>query len=276
VIAGVVGLALVLALTAIFWRRANENVTSTKDASATTPAVPADLPTRPAAAPAAAGVPATTPVPKRVDPLVERQLDRVAEPQREALARSSPPSLPEPATANVAPPPAPAPDAPVPRIEAAPVAEPAAIPAPAVPAAAPPDTAVTPAPVVVPPPTGVALEQERAGIMRALNRYQDAYRERSVKALQSIYPSIPREARQKLDRTFKECRAYDVSLLNPQLALGADDPTSATVTTRSTYTCQPRSAQGAEAVSGQEVFLLRKYGDAWLVDRAMLDTTVRR
>ena len=73
-----------------------------------------------------------------------------------------------------------------------------------------------------------ALDAERSGIMRALARYQDAYRERSVKLLRDIYPSLPRETGQKLDRSFDDCRAYEVTFLNPQVALAPDDPTSAT------------------------------------------------
>ena len=47
-----------------------------------------------------------------------------------------------------------------------------------------------------------------------------------------------------------------------------DDPSSATVTVRTTYTCQPKGAQGAQQASIQEVFLLRKLADAWLIESA--------
>jgi hypothetical protein len=81
---------------------------------------------------------------------------------------------------------------------------------------------------------------------------------------------------QSLNRAFtRDCRAYDFSYLNPRFALTADDPTSATVTAQTSYTCQPRSGKAAEGVSGQEVFLLRKTGDTWLIDRAILDPRAR-
>ena len=112
--------------------------------------------------------------------------------------------------------------------------------------------------------------------MRALTRYQDAYRERSVKLLRDVYPSLPRETGQRLDRSFNDCRAYEVSFLNPQVALAPDDPTSATVNVRSTYTCQPRSRQPAQPASVQDVFLLRKLGDAWLIENAGVMDTGRR
>jgi hypothetical protein len=130
------------------------------------------------------------------------------------------------------------------------------------------------APVAAAPPT--ALDTERSGIMRALTRYQDAYRERSVKLLRDVYPSLPRETGQRLDRSFNDCRAFDVSFLNPQVALAPDDPTSATVNVRSTYTCQPKSRQPAQPASVQDVFLLRKLGDAWLIENAGVMDTGRR
>jgi hypothetical protein len=121
------------------------------------------------------------------------------------------------------------------------------------------------------------LDTERAGIMRALNRYQDAYREMSVKALQAVYPSLPRETGQQLDRAFRrDCRSYDLTFGNMQVALAADDPTSATVNVRSTYTCQPKSAQAAQPQTVQDIFLLRKVGGEWLIDSAGTTDTNRR
>jgi hypothetical protein len=186
--------------------------------------------------------------------------------EREALAAAVVPSPQPPVvtTANV--PPA-VPERVLPASPASPP-PPAAVPAPpaAAPAAAP--------PVAVAAPT--VLDTERSGIMRALTRYQDAYRERSVKLLRDVYPSLPRETGQKLDRSFNDCRAFEVSFLNPQVALAPDDPTSATVNVRSTYTCQPKSRQPAQPASVQDVFLLRKLGDAWLIENAGVMDTGRR
>lgn len=131
-----------------------------------------------------------------------------------------------------------------------------------------------PAPATPPP---AAIDVERPGILRALNRYQEAYRGRSVKDLQAVYPSLPRETGQRLDRQFRDCRDYDVTFGNMQLSFSPDDPTSATVTVRTTYTCQPRTGQGAQPQSVQDVFLLRKVGGEWLIDNAgMMDTAKRR
>ena len=154
----------------------------------------------------------------------------------------------------------------------------AATPAAAPPAVAPdvstpPLAATPPHPVVVPGP----LDRERPGILQALNRYQSAYRERSVKSLVSVYPSLPRETRQALDRAFsRDCRDYDVTFGNMQLAVDADDPTYATVTVRTVYTCQPKTAQAARPEAVQELFVLRKLGDGWLIDSAGTMDTARR
>jgi serine/threonine-protein kinase len=131
----------------------------------------------------------------------------------------------------------------------------------AAPAAAAPIAA---APVATPP---APLERERPGILQALSRYQSAYRERNVKSLVAVYPGLPREARQALERAFgKDCRDYDVTFGNLQLALNEEDPTYATVTVRSVYTCQPKTAQAAQPQAVQDVFVLRKIGDGWLID----------
>jgi hypothetical protein len=149
--------------------------------------------------------------------------------------------------------PAPAPPAPVAAPSPAAAAEPPR---------ATPDAAVASV-VAAPSP----LDRERPGILQALNRYQSAYRERNVKSLMAVYPSLPRESRQALERAFsRDCRDYDVTFGNIQLALNADDPTYATVTVRSIYTCQPKTAQAAQPQSVQDVFVMRKLGEAWLID----------
>jgi serine/threonine-protein kinase len=168
-----------------------------------------------------------------------------------------------------------------PPAEAAPVSAPSNAtpppPAPSTPprvAAAGPAEKPDPAPAAAPP---AAIEVERSGILRALTRYQDAYRGRSVKDLQTVYPSLPRETGQRLDRQFRDCRDYDVTFGNMQLSFSPDDPTSATVTVRTTYTCQPRTGQSAQPQAVQDIFLLRKVAGEWLIDSAgMMDTAKRR
>jgi hypothetical protein len=185
---------------------------------------------------------------------------------RAASASSNRPSSPEPVN-----PPAPSIASSEPTVRPAPNIPPTV---PAVsPAAAPPVISAAPAaPVVTAPPS--AEDREGPGILQALTRYQSAHHERSVKSLLDVYPSLPRERRQALERSFtRDCRDYDVALGNPQLAMNKNDPTFATVTARATYTCQPKTAQPAQSQSFQEVFMLRKLGDRWLIESSATDTT---
>ena len=133
--------------------------------------------------------------------------------EKEALSAASPTvRSPEPVTIANAP--APTPDSaptPAPVAAAPPAAPPPPVASPAVPAA--------PSPAS-PSPATLAFDAERPGIMGALGRYQEAYRQRSVELLRKVYPSLPRETGQRLDRSFNNCLAYDVTFLSPTVALG--------------------------------------------------------
>jgi predicted Ser/Thr protein kinase len=242
--------------------------------AAATPIVALPPPPAPAVRPSRESVAPSPTIATR--PAAETQAPRPGGP------RSTPPIIPAVAARDRAPVersvaerpslPAAVPDMPV-VTQPDPAAPPAAV-APAVPLtadaphataiAAGPVAALTAPPVAEPP---APLERERPGILQTLNRYQSAYRERNVKSLVAVYPSLPRESRQALERAFsKDCRDYDVTFGNLQLALNAEDPTYATVTVRSVYTCQPKTAQPAQPQAIQDVFVLRKLGEGWLID----------
>ena len=235
----------------VLWRPAPES----RPPAAATVALPSPEPAPEVVAEPAAPPPrktAVVPAPAALPP------SRPVPPTRVVEAPTDPAPMP-----SVVATPAPAPDPPPP--VPVPVAEPpivAAAPNVAEPAPAPP-----PAPAAVVPPS--PLERERPGILQALNRYQSAYRERNVRSLASVYPGLPRESRQALERAFnRDCRDYDVTFGNMQLALNAEDPTYATVTVRTVYTCQPKTAQAAQPQAVQELFVLRKLGEGWLIDSA--------
>jgi serine/threonine-protein kinase len=229
----------------------------------------------PASPPAATVVPAPVAAPVRA-PVASPPVVNTPVAERETLrpgaTASAPPIVPaatapnrsaaERAPVEVPPPPA-ASSVVAPVAPPAPVA-PIATPQPTVEPEAPRVNATAAAPVAAPP---APLERERPGILQTLTRYQDAYRERNVKSLVAVYPGLPRESRQALERAFgRDCRDYDVTFGNLQLALNAEDPTYATVTVRSVYTCQPKTAQAAQPQAVQDVFVLRKLGDGWLID----------
>ena len=109
---------------------------------------------------------------------------------------------------------------------------------------------------------------ERPGIMRALQRYQDAHSSRSVTRLREVYPNLPPETRQRLEQQFRNCRAYDLIIDDdPAVALGPTDPTTATVTTRTTNVCLAPTNPIADQGTVQAVFSLRKTAGVWLIER---------
>ena len=169
-------------------------------------------------------------------------------------AATPPPTIPAP-TPEPGPPPA--------RVE---TATPARSEAPAV-AAAP-----------SPPPAAVAsaVDREGPGILRALKRYEDAYEKMNVEAIGEIYTGLLRETSQDLKRQFQNCRAYDVTFANTDVTIG-NDPTAATVSVRTTYTCTPKSRQEPLAYTSSEVFKLRKVRSEWFIEeRGSLDSGTRR
>ena len=99
-----------------------------------------------------------------------------------------------------------------------------------------------------------------------LNRYRFAYRERDVDSIKKVYPSLPREEGQRLDKNFRNCSSVDVSFADVQASPLAQDATTALVTARSTYICQPKVRAPALEQSQDDVFRLRKVNDVWLIE----------
>ena len=141
----------------------------------------------------------------------------------------------------------------------------------------PPAVAASPSAPPATAPRPSAIDSERGGIVRALTRYQDAYRERSVAAIEKIYPNIGRETRQQLEKQFKDCRSFDLTFGNLGVSLATDDPTAATVNVRTNYQCQPRTGQKPLSYEQQDVFQLRKVSGEWLIERTgAMDSGRRR
>ena len=91
-----------------------------------------------------------------------------------------------------------------------------------------------------------------------------------------VYPSLQREAHQKIEASFKTCRAYDVTFSEDQVLI---DPTNASVaqmTLHGTYTCRVRTGQPPQVAESRDVFMLRKTGDIWIIERTgtITDATV--
>ncbi len=150
-----------------------------------------------------------------------------------------------------------------------------ASPSPVLEAPVPPRTetaAASPIPSPAATPGAGTLAGERPGIIRALDRYRDAFSARSLTALRAVYPSLPQATSQRLDRQFRGCRAYDVSFGNNMtVTLAENDPTMATVTVQTTYLCQPATIPVPEQRTVRDVFSLRREGGEWLIV-SMADT----
>jgi ketosteroid isomerase-like protein len=114
-------------------------------------------------------------------------------------------------------------------------------------------------------PTLVQREQE--GIVAAVGRFQAAYRDRDINALMKVYPSLRREARQKIEASFKTCRAYDVTFSDEQILIDPTNANIAQVTLRGTYACTVRTGQPPQVAESRDVFVLRKTGDIWIIER---------
>jgi tetratricopeptide (TPR) repeat protein len=130
-----------------------------------------------------------------------------------------------------------------------------------------------PTPTVAPRPS--ALDAETPGILRALDRYKDAYSRMSVEELEKVYPTLPSEKREDLKDQFRGCRAFAVTFLKPQIGLTGD--TTATVTVQATYSCTPKSRQSEQSFTVSDIFQLSKINDRWLIDgMGMMDNRRRR
>ncbi len=173
-------------------------------------------------------------------------------------------------------------DAPKPAPAAAPPSAAAATPPSSTPETAPraPTSAVIPPLANAPAAGGTTrpdpVEAERAGIRRGLSLYQAAYREKNLRLLLQIYPSIAREAQQGFDRSVKDCASVTVDFTNYRISFLEDDPSKGNVFVRSTYTCQPPTGQGKQGQPVEEIFQMEKVDGAWLIENMSLMDTRRR
>jgi len=114
-----------------------------------------------------------------------------------------------------------------------------------------------------PPPS--PLERERPGIAAAMERYRVGYQNRDLPAVAATFPTLPRQMRQTMERTFKNCLVYEVRFEGMQVQLASEE-TRADVTLRSTHTCTPQSGGRQTTSTQDEAFALRKNGEAWVIE----------
>jgi hypothetical protein len=128
----------------------------------------------------------------------------------------------------------------------------------------------------VPPPAAAAakaaIDAALAGMQGALTRYQEAYAARNMDALLRIFPTMPREDVQPTQRQFnpRNCRTFAVDILSPKFSTDAD-AASGTVEASTSYICQPPTAQKPIVVTTTSVFVLRKAGTTWVINRILTE-----
>jgi hypothetical protein len=93
-----------------------------------------------------------------------------------------------------------------------------------------------------------------------------AYRNRNMNGVLAVFPTLPPEARQAMQRSFDTCLVYEMTLGDMQVAWNETAPTQAQVDVRSTHTCTPNSNQRQTSTAHHDVFTLRKNGENWLID----------
>jgi len=109
------------------------------------------------------------------------------------------------------------------------------------------------------------LERERPGLRAAMERFRIGYRNRDMDAVVAAFPTLPRDLRQRFDRTFRDCLVYEVTFDQMTLTLAPSDFMTAEAEVYSTHTCTPQS--GAREVTGSEhnVYTLQKNGKDWVI-----------
>jgi hypothetical protein len=70
-----------------------------------------------------------------------------------------------------------------------------------------------------------------------------------------VYPSLRREPRQKIEASFKTCRAYDVTFSEEQVLIDPTNASVAQVTLHGTYTCTVRTGQPPQVAESRDVFM---------------------
>jgi hypothetical protein len=106
---------------------------------------------------------------------------------------------------------------------------------------------------------------DTAGIMKAIQRYQAAYRSFDVDALAAVYPRLPGDRRKHLKQSKEACRSYEVILSELHTRPGVGD--SVIVEAQSSYQCVSKAGNAPKTFPMREDFTLRKdLTGAWIID----------
>lgn len=109
------------------------------------------------------------------------------------------------------------------------------------------------------------MERERPRVVETMERFRAAYRTRNLDGVVAVFPSLPRDLRQNMQRAFTNCLLYEVTFSGMQVELNPE-ATQAQVDVRSAHMCTPNSNERQTTTSREDVFTLRKQGEGWLID----------
>jgi ketosteroid isomerase-like protein len=110
------------------------------------------------------------------------------------------------------------------------------------------------------------LEQERPGIEAAMGRFRTAYRNRNLEGVAAVFPALPAETGQAMQRAFDDCLVYEVTFADMQVEVNLSDASLAQVDVSSTHVCTPNSGGRQTTTTQHDLFTLRKNGNEWRID----------
>jgi hypothetical protein len=106
---------------------------------------------------------------------------------------------------------------------------------------------------------------ERPRVVAALETFRSAYRTKNLSGVAAVFPSLPRDLRQRMQAAFKRCLLYDVRFSDMQVDLNPQ-ATAAKVSVTSEHECTPNSNEPYSTTTEQDVFTLSRDGEAWRID----------
>ena len=102
-----------------------------------------------------------------------------------------------------------------------------------------------------------------------MERFRTAYRNRNLEGVTEVFPTLPGETGQAMQRSFDDCLVYEVTFADMQVDMSPTDATQAQVDVRSTHTCTPNSGGRQTIAEQHDLFSLSKSGDDWRIDSAV-------
>ena len=107
-------------------------------------------------------------------------------------------------------------------------------------------------------------ERERPRVVETMERFRTAYRTKNLNGIAGVFPSLPRDVRQDMQRNFTNCLLYDVTFSGMQVELNPD-ATQAQVNVRSAHQCTPNSNERQTTTTHDDAFTLQRQNNDWVI-----------